>query len=209
MKAHFQYFKYVLRHKWFVFCACLELGVPIRLAIIHDWTKFTPTEWSPYVNMFFNPDGTKRKGKPDEAFLRAWHHHEANNKHHWGYWLIFSGEKERYAIQQHSDGNPIFIFDFVENNALEGSIPDDFGMTDAYKHIVAIRNRLNRDSKVVALEMPEVYAREMVADWIGAGAAITGNQDPTEWYEKNKDKIILHNKTRSFVEGLMRVRTNG
>ena len=54
------------------------------------------------------------------------------------------------------------------------------------------------------VEMPEKYAREMVADWIGAGMAIAGTADVGGWYEKNKTKIKLHPATRLFVEGLIK-----
>ncbi len=40
MKRHINYFKYVVRHKWFVFLAGIKLGVPIMSLIIHDWDKF-------------------------------------------------------------------------------------------------------------------------------------------------------------------------
>ena len=52
-------------------------------------------------------------------------------------------------------------------------------------------------------EMPETYAREMVADWMGAGRAYTGTWDTREWYAKNRDRIVLHERTRWLVERLM------
>jgi len=53
------------------------------------------------------------------------------------------------------------------------------------------------------LPMPEKYAREMVADWMGAGRAITGKWDVKTWYEKNKEVIKLYPDTREFVETLI------
>ena len=50
------------------------------------------------------------------------------------------------------------------------------------------------------LEMPEIYLREMMADWWGAGRAITGRWRADEWYEENRDKIVLHPKTQAEVE---------
>ena len=41
------------------------------------------------------------------------------------------------------------------------------------------------------IPMPEKYAREMVADWAGAGRAITGKWETLEWYEKNQEKILF------------------
>lgn len=64
---------------------------------------------------------------------------------------------------------------------------------------------LREDSgRVVLLEMPEDVAREMVADWIGAGWAITG--DPSnvhDWYRKNYIDIQLNPATRAFVNSLL------
>lgn len=50
------------------------------------------------------------------------------------------------------------------------------------------------------LPIPEKYAREMIADWTGAGMAIQGRKDWRPWYEKNKQVIQLHPTTRSWVE---------
>ena len=52
-------------------------------------------------------------------------------------------------------------------------------------------------------EMSEMDAREMVADWMGAGRAYTGTWDAREWYAKNRDRIVLHPETRWFVEDLL------
>ena len=59
------------------------------------------------------------------------------------------------------------------------------------------------DGSQKPLEMPEVFVREMVADWVGAGMAIKGRTDPRPWYEENKHHIHLHPKTRELAEKLM------
>lgn len=59
---------------------------------------------------------------------------------------------------------------------------------------------LREDSgKTKALEMPFDYMIEMICDWAGAGKAITGKWEVCEWYEKNKDKIVLHGITHRQV----------
>lgn len=50
------------------------------------------------------------------------------------------------------------------------------------------------------LEMPEHLCREMLADWQGAGRAITGQWGAEKWYAKNRSKIQLAPKTRIFVD---------
>lgn len=54
------------------------------------------------------------------------------------------------------------------------------------------------------LQMPRRYALEMVADWMGAGRAITGKWETAAWYEKNKTNMQLHPVTRAQVEALLR-----
>lgn len=58
------------------------------------------------------------------------------------------------------------------------------------------------DSRNYAYAMPNVYAMEMICDWIGAGKA-QGKGHPTEvkeWYDENKFDMKLHKQTRRLVE---------
>jgi hypothetical protein len=95
--AHINYARYVCSHKWYVFYACMKLGgIPLSRALLHDMSKFSREEWSPYVHQFYNPDGSKRSvrdasGAYDpsvqfEAFQKAWKHHWMNNPHHHEFW---------------------------------------------------------------------------------------------------------------------------
>lgn len=98
MKAHLKYLKYVLSHKWYVFIESIRLGIPF-LGLIHDWHKFLPSEWFPYVHFFYNPDGTKKQirdktgyYKPDDTgnrvFDKAWFLHQKRAYHHWQSWCF-------------------------------------------------------------------------------------------------------------------------
>lgn len=49
--------------------------------------------------------------------------------------------------------------------------------------------------------MPDRYRREMLADWRGAGRAITGTENALGWYRENRERIMLHHETRVWVEG--------
>lgn len=60
---------------------------------------------------------------------------------------------------------------------------------------------LREDSgDVIALDMPKKYIEEMVADWAGAGRAITGRWEIKEWYEKNRRKMSLSENTEAEVQ---------
>jgi hypothetical protein len=64
----------------------------------------------------------------------------------------------------------------------------------------------NDDGTTECLEMPSHVAKEMLADWMGAGRAITGKWECAEWYAKNRDKIQLHPETRAFIEANLETR---
>lgn len=81
MIADLKYFWYLVKHKWFVYRAGRRMGCDHIQLILHDLTKFSRDEWTPYVNRFF-------RGKDDKRnFYRALMHHYENNPHHWNFWL--------------------------------------------------------------------------------------------------------------------------
>lgn len=100
MKPHFKYLKYVLKHKWFVFLVGRRLGVAYWQLIIHDWTKFTRAEWTPYVNNFYNNDGSP---KIKAAFEEAVSHHYKYNKHHSQHWSSHNQIPEKYLREMVAD----------------------------------------------------------------------------------------------------------
>lgn len=55
-----------------------------------------------------------------------------------------------------------------------------------------------------ALPMPDKYIREMVADWAGAGRAIKGKWDLSDWYTKTGPEMTIHPSTRIAVEFYLR-----
>lgn len=165
MKEHLKYLSYVIRHKWFVYRAGRRTGAPIWRLLVHDWSKFLPSEWFPYVRYFYGdyPEAAKvgRVGsqfcpsmrfKEDVAseFDYAWNLHQKRQPHHWQFWVL----------------------------------TEDSG-------------------KVQPLAMPFHFVCEMVADWAGAGRAITGKWEVSNWYEKNKDRMTLHPTSREQIEALL------
>jgi hypothetical protein len=95
---HWKYLKAVLRHKKFVLLAGWG-SVPLWRLLIHDWSKFTPTEWFPYARAFYGSGGGKT-GKPqgDPAFDRAWLHHQKFNLHHWQYWIMHEDSGKVFCL---------------------------------------------------------------------------------------------------------------
>lgn len=62
---------------------------------------------------------------------------------------------------------------------------------------------LTRDSgEQIPLEMPKKYVAEMVADWVGAGAAL-GTPNTWAWYAENGHLLRMHRTTRAVAETLL------
>ena len=53
------------------------------------------------------------------------------------------------------------------------------------------------------IAMPQAYALEMVADWMGASKAYTDSWDMTDWLQKNMMRIRLHSRTAEFVRQVL------
>lgn len=49
------------------------------------------------------------------------------------------------------------------------------------------------------IQMPQHYALEMIADWIGASKAYSGSGDMTDWLSKNLPKIRVHSATKEYL----------
>lgn len=74
-----------IKHKWFVFLAGLKTGAPIWRLIIHDWSKFLPSELPHYNRQFFGD------GDDPEGFIITWCKHQNRHPHHWEYWIPRTG----------------------------------------------------------------------------------------------------------------------
>jgi len=53
------------------------------------------------------------------------------------------------------------------------------------------------------LEMPEEYALEMIADWMGASKTYTGSWDLTAWLKTNMPRISVHSKTAQYLREVL------
>jgi len=119
---YWKYLSYVLRHKWFVFIELAKRRY-YWAGIMHDVSKFYPSEFIPYARFFYGVKGSDIKKGRDEtgyykpaqsgdmAFDIAWLKHQHRNPHHWQYWVLQNdddGRKvlrmpERYAMEMICD----------------------------------------------------------------------------------------------------------
>ena len=198
--AHIRYLSYVIRHKWWVLVAGLRTKAPLWRLLIHDWSKFTPAEWTPYVRSFYTKPGVGEtvSGVADNAPFS-------------GIVLDTRADKSQPGevdclVACDSQPRPFWAWPHEVMRRMEVAAAFDrawlhhqHANPHHWQHWV-----LNEDDGLTrCLEMPEHFAREMVADWMGAGRAITGRWEVVEWYNTNKEHIRLHPTTRGLVEVLI------
>lgn len=86
---------YLCIHKYYVWYFGTILNVPLWRILIHDLSKFHPTELQGYVRYH------ELKQLKSEDFYRAIHHHFRCNDHHWNYWtmhLDVNNPSEPYSV---------------------------------------------------------------------------------------------------------------
>ena len=96
---YFRYLKYLLRHKWYVLVWCFRYKLYWQ-GIIHDLSKFLPSEFFPYAEFFYGKDSTEESREvryqninyAKRYFQRAWQKHLMRNKHHWQNWINIQDE---------------------------------------------------------------------------------------------------------------------
>ncbi len=98
MKRYLAYFKCVIRHKWFVLLAAKKVKCSFWLALIHDMSKFLPSEWPAYSEAFYDFKGEKRFINTEE-FKVSWNNHQKLNKHHWQYWVLIQENDEIIPLE--------------------------------------------------------------------------------------------------------------
>jgi hypothetical protein len=208
VNKHWQYLKYVVRHKWFVLVAGLHVGAPLWRLLIHDWSKFLPCEWRPYAAFFYGmPDIDDNvwvdciDGVGGRAVIIE-KRYDPNTKY-----------KVRISDGYIGESQEFWAHDFEVKGVDEAKAAFDA----AWNHHQKANPHhwqywlLTMDSGETApIDMPEKFVREMVADWIGAGWAIRNQPNYVsacagagEWYAKNADRMKLSARTRRRVEELL------
>jgi hypothetical protein len=84
LKNVFRHFNKICKHKWWVFYYCCKAGIPWR-GFMHDWSKFSPTEFWESVRYYQGNRSPIDACKEDKGVSRAWLHHKGRNTHHYEY----------------------------------------------------------------------------------------------------------------------------
>ena len=126
---HFKYLRYVAVHKWFVLVECWKRGLYWR-GLVHDWSKFLPSEWVPYTNFFYGqppPDSNTHQAgyqKPTDtgnaAFEHAWLLHQKHNDHHWQWWLLSMDDGGTTLLEMSMGARTEMLCDWIGAGKAQG-----------------------------------------------------------------------------------------
>jgi hypothetical protein len=81
----YKHFLKICKHKHYVRKYCWKVGL-YRQGIMHDMSKFSPTEFFEGVKYYQGTDSPINACKADKGWSAAWMHHKGRNKHHYEYW---------------------------------------------------------------------------------------------------------------------------
>lgn len=188
MEKYWKYFKYVIRHKWYVLIECFKKGQYWR-GITHDLSKFLPDEFIPYAKYFYAEDRyltCLNCSKCSEDCLCV---------------LNGAGVGDGSSARNIDNGRCNYFLSVGNRNIYEEKFNEAW-----LKHIHRNKHHWQYwllqedDGELKKIEMEGKFVDEMISDWNGAGLAINGVNNTREWYKKNKDKIKLNPRTRHVVE---------
>ena len=167
MKMYFEYFKSVVSHKKSVFKKCWRRGLK-KEAIMHDMSKFLPSEFIPYAKWFNGPHGVKIKDKLDSMseeiridfefnqrkFLDAVDKHYKRNKHHWNHWaegdLFYESIPQNYLVE--------LLCDWESVGELYGNTTQEYYLRNYFQIKMSNENRWR-------LEMLMGFRKPNDVDW--------------------------------------------
>ena len=87
-----KHFRTITRHRHKVIANCARAGI-LRQGLIHDLSKYSPTEFIPGAKYFQGTRSPNEKERELYGYSQAWMHHKGRNKHHLEYWIDYSSNK--------------------------------------------------------------------------------------------------------------------
>ena len=120
------HFLTVTRHRRKVRENCFRAGIYWR-GLMHDLSKFSPTEFIPGVRYFQGDRSPNEKEREETGCSKAWMHHKGRNRHHFEYWTDYSPVTKKLEPVKMPD---IFIFEMFCDRVAASKIYNKEKYTD-------------------------------------------------------------------------------
>lgn len=86
IKKFFGHLRNIIVHKYWVYHYGKQIGVGTWQLLMHDISKFSPTEFWESVKFYQGTSSPIPPCKKANGFSVAWQHHKGRNPHHYEYW---------------------------------------------------------------------------------------------------------------------------
>lgn len=87
------HFKTITYHRKLVRQYCFRAGLYYQ-GLTHDLSKYSPSEFWVGAKYFQGTRSPNNAEKEDRGYSSSWLHHKGRNKHHYEYWIDYSGKRE-------------------------------------------------------------------------------------------------------------------
>lgn len=177
-----KYLALTIKHKWFVLLAGLRVKCPLIRLLLHDWSKFLPSEMPHYQRQFYGP------ADDPAGFAQCWVHHHNRNEHHWEYWIPRTGHNRADPPMKVNEPIPMPL------PVLREMIADWLGASRAYTGIWPWENnwewpwfhehwheiRLHPDTRIQA---------EAILRFVGMPRHCFADNAKARFYRKAKERL--------------------
>ncbi len=85
------HFKTITRHHNLVMGYCFRAGL-YRQGLLHDLSKYSPEEFLVGAKYFQGNRSPNNAEREEKGVSLSWLHHKGRNKHHYEYWIDYSGD---------------------------------------------------------------------------------------------------------------------
>ncbi len=158
----------IVKHRIALVKSGRKLGVPLVQILKHDNSKFSFIEFKFYVEAF--ELGIE---KPEHA--SAWRHHWMNNPHHIEYWQEKDLTFTRYVDRSRGD--------IPNYHAFGGGTKKKYSPNP---EIIGWKT----ESGWPQVWMPDMFIREMIADWIAASLVYSGQYPKAPRWDWGNAKLV-------------------
>ncbi|MCR5730160.1 MAG: DUF5662 family protein [Ruminococcus sp.] len=126
MNKFFGHLSTVLKHRHMVMRHCFKAGI-IKRGLLHDLSKFSPTEFIPGVRYFQGDRSPNEREREVAGYSKAWMHHKGRNRHHFEYWTDYNMETKSLEPVKMPD---VFIFEMFCDRVAASKIYNGNKYTD-------------------------------------------------------------------------------
>ena len=123
LKGHFMT---VIGHRHKVMQHCFRAGIIWR-GLVHDLSKFSPTEFIPGVMYYQGDRSPNEKEREETGCSKAWMHHKGRNRHHFEYWTDYSPVTKKLEPVKMPD---VYIFEMFCDRVAASKIYNKEKYTD-------------------------------------------------------------------------------